>query len=445
MTAKELVAALPEWRGAGLHLLIVRTEDEPALRRALMAHHDPEWWSWSVVKGLERPLERLGAQLTRDAATMLEKVQSLPEAMVVAYDLDAYWHDPAVARALREIAESDRPLLVMVVTTLEALVPVSLQRAGLEISLDLVVGPSGWPTTTAEAGWLASSPGLANFIQSRFTQGTRGLEWIPLGPGFEHLGGLAHFKAWAARKKLAWDPAYRLPMPRGVLLFGMSGTGKSLSAKALARFWGLPLVRLNVGQLFGSFVGQSEDRWHQALAKAEEMAPCVLWVDEVEKVLAGREGSAMTDAGTTARALGYFLTWLEEHQSPVVVVATANDVEQLPMEFLRRGRFDELFFVDLPDDLARGQILDIHLKEQAVKMDASVGEWESLITATEQFSGAELKAVVTDARFLAAERGRSVIWADLLEAAHAIVPLAKTMAEAVSMRRNWAQGRGRLA
>lgn len=444
MTATELLTTLPEWRRAGLHLLVVRTEDEPALRKALMAYEDPTWWSWSVVQGLGRPGERLGAQLTRDPATMLEKVGSLPEGLVVAYDLDGYWDDPAVARALREIAESDRPILLMVVVTTVAVIPPSLQRAGLAVSLDLLPGPTGWPMTSAETRWFDASSGLADFIQSRFTRGVAGLEWIPKGPGFDEVGGLPHFKDWATRKKLAWDPSYRLPIPRGVLLFGISGTGKSLSAKALAQFWGIPLVRLNVGQLFGSFVGQSEARWHQALAKAEEIAPCVLWVDEVEKVLAGREGSQVTDAGTTARALGYFLTWLEEHQSPVVVVATANDVEQLPMELLRRGRFDELFFVDLPDDKARRQILEIHMKQQAVTMDPH-GGWDTLITTTAQFSGAELKDVITNARFLAAERGRSVGLGDLLEAASDIIPLAKTMAEAVLGRRHWAEGRGRLA
>lgn len=445
MTAQELVSHLAEWRRCGLHLLIVHTEDEPALRQALGSSQDDSWWSWSVVQGLERQGDHLGAHLTQDPTTMLEKVHSLPEGLVVAYDLSAYWTDPIVVRLLREIAESSEPRLMILVTPMDAVVPVSLERAGLELSLDLTPGAIGWPTTQAEEKWLALAPELATLIQTRFTTRTAGLEWIPEGPGFEELGGLPHFKAWAAQRKLAWDSSYGLPAPRGVLLFGMSGTGKSLSAKVLARFWGLPLVRLNVGQLFGRFIGQSEARWQQALAKAEDFAPCVLWVDEVEKVLAGREGSGVTDAGTTARALGHFLTWLEEHQSPVVVVATANDVEQLPMEFLRRGRFDELFFVDLPDEKARRQILEIHMKSAAIPVERDAWGWSPLMAATEDFSGAELKAIVTDARFLAAERGRAIGLDDFMDAAHAIIPLATTMAEVVAGRRNWAKGRARLA
>ncbi len=448
MRPGELAARLLVWRRAGLKLVIVRTDDEMALRRAVDNLEGDDIWQWSQVQGLRRRSEKLGAQLTRDPETMLQKVLSLPQGLVVAYDLSAFWDNPGVTRALREIAQGLPPMQIVVVTSGALPIPAALQRVGLEVWLDPESASPGLPLTSLEDQWSKSpeAPELGVLVRSRLVRGTPGLEWVEPGVGFDEVGGLNRLKQWAERRKLAWDPDSALPWPRGLLLFGMPGTGKSLSAKALAAYWNIALLRLNVGQLFASYVGQSEAQWQWALAKAEELAPVVLWVDELEKVLAGQQSSHASDAGTTSRALGYFLTWLEEHQRPVVVVATANEVEQLPPELLRRGRFDALFFVDLPDEADRKAILDIHLRNQGISTDIlAPADWELLLSQTEDFSGAELKDLVTEARFVAATRQGSVSINDFVQALREMVPLAKSMKESLASRRAWAIGRGRRA
>jgi hypothetical protein len=241
-----------------------------------------------------------------------------------------------------------------------------------------------------------------------------------------HVGGLEVLKSWLQRRSRAFTPEaheYGLSWPQGVALIGIPGTGKSLCAKVTAGTWKLPLLRLDMGAVFGGILGVSEKNLREAMQIAEVIAPCVLWVDEVEKAFAGSSG----DSGTAGRILGTFLTWMQEKQAPVFVLATANAVHHLPPEFLRKGRFDEVFFLDLPTRLEREQILEVHLKKRRLNKVRERFDLPAIARATEGFVGAELEAVVNEAMFPAfMDHERMLETEDLLTAARDMVPLAKS-------------------
>lgn len=251
----------------------------------------------------------------------------------------------------------------------------------------------------------------------------------------ERVGGLEVLKAWLERRRMAFsDEAreYGLEMPRGIALLGIPGTGKSLCAKMTAGLWKMPLLRLDMGAVFGGLLGASEKNIREAIQIAEVIAPCVLWIDEIEKAFAGSGG----DSGTARRVLATFLTWMQEKRAPVFVLATANDVEKLPPEFLRKGRFDEVFFLDLPSPAEREQILTVHLRRKGLTMIQQRFALEQVVQATASFVGAELEAVVNDALFPAFMDGRREIeTADLLRAASELVPLAKSRREHIERLR----------
>ena len=253
-------------------------------------------------------------------------------------------------------------------------------------------------------------------------------------------------KEWLIRRSGAFGraaKAYGLPAPKGLLIVGIPGTGKSLTAKATAGAFGLPLLRLDMGCVFGGLVGQSEANLRSVIQTAEAIAPCVLWIDEIEKGFSGSKSNGSTDGGTSSRVFGSFLSWMQEKDKPVFVVATANDVSQLPPEFLRKGRFDEMFFVDLPEALERAQIWDIVIKHHGRKptdFDTVV-----LSRACEQFTGAEIEAVFIDAMHEAFAEGREPLPKDILAAMTNTVPLANLMDGQIGALRHWAKGRAREA
>lgn len=258
-------------------------------------------------------------------------------------------------------------------------------------------------------------------------------------------GGLESLKGWlsARRKAFGSEKAkeFGLPEPKGTLLLGPPGTGKSLTAKVVAKEWGFPLLRLDAGKLFGSLVGQSESQTRMAIQAAEACAPCVVWIDEIEKGLAGAMGQG--DSGTSQRVFGTLLTWLQEKTAPVFVVATANDVSALPPELLRKGRFDEIWFVDLPTPEERAEILNIHLKRR--HRDPEGFDVTSLVKETEGFNGAELEQAIVDALFHAFDEDREMVTEDILSAVRATSPLSKTMSERLDALRHWAATRTRPA
>jgi SpoVK/Ycf46/Vps4 family AAA+-type ATPase len=272
------------------------------------------------------------------------------------------------------------------------------------------------------------------------------LEYMHPDARLENVGGLDILKDWIEKRRVAFEPRaqeYGLPAPKGVLLIGVQGCGKSLAAKAIAAAWHLPLLRLDVGRLFGSLLGSSEENVRTAIRVAESVAPAILWVDEIEKSMAGSSSSGSTDGGTSARVLSSFLTWLQEKTSPVFVIATANDVTQLPPELLRKGRLDETFFVDLPGHEERREIICIHLKSRGHKLEGF--NIDALAKATEGYSGAELEQVVISALFDAYAANQPLSQAHMIEAAASSVPLSRTMKENIDRLRNWAEGRARRA
>ncbi len=259
----------------------------------------------------------------------------------------------------------------------------------------------------------------------------------------ESIGGLHNFTDWASKRFLAFSPeakAYGIPAPKGTLLIGVPGSGKSLSAKALANLWQKPLLKLDIGKLFGSLVGETEGNTRKALAMAEAMAPCILWIDEIEKGLAGLQSSGKTDSGVTSRAFGTILTWLQEKEVPVFVIATANNVSQLPPEFLRKGRFDEIFFVDIPSEAERQEIFAIQLKKyKRNPCDFDVG---TLANNSENFTGAEIEQAIINALYNTWGSDHKVLTTEaILEAIRDISPMAASgsMSEQINATRRWAE------
>ena len=272
------------------------------------------------------------------------------------------------------------------------------------------------------------------------------LEYYRADESLKQIGGMDVLKDWLGKRNVAFDEEARefgLPTPKGLLLIGVQGCGKSLAAKAIASFWQLPLLRLDVGRLFGSLVGSSEENMRTAIRVAESVAPAVLWVDEIEKSMAGSQSSGSTDGGTTARVMSTFLTWLQEKTAPVFVIATANNIQQLPPELLRRGRLDETFFVDLPDVSERRDIFIIHLARR--KRDPASFDVKALAEATEGFSGAEIEQVVVSGLYDAYAAKQPLSTEVLLCSIKDTVPLSRTMKESIDLLRDWAEGRARRA
>lgn len=261
------------------------------------------------------------------------------------------------------------------------------------------------------------------------------------------IGGSELLQQWLKdrRKAFASEKArkFGLPESKGLLLVGVPGCGKSATVKEIARDWGLPAMRLDIGKVFGSLVGQSEAQIRQAIEAAEACAPCVLWVDEIEKGLGGTKNGGGGDSGTSQRVFGALLTWLQEKTKPVFVVATANNVAGLPPELLRKGRFDEIFFVDLPDEAEREAIARIHVTRR--KRDLELLDPKAISLICRDFSGAEIEQSIVDAMFRAYSEDREVTLEDIKAAAEATMPLAVTMSEDIAKLRAWAKGRARYA
>jgi ATP-dependent 26S proteasome regulatory subunit len=273
------------------------------------------------------------------------------------------------------------------------------------------------------------------------------LEYTEPYEHLSHIGGLAELKRWLNKRQMAFSERARqfgLPEPRGLLLLGVPGGGKSLVAKATANLWQLPLLRLDMGKVFSQMVGSSEENIRSALRMAETVSPAVLWLDEIEKGLAGTISSHRSDAGTAARVFGSFLVWLQEKTKPVFVIATSNNVHLLPPELLRKGRFDEIFFVDLPSQEEREEIFGIHLAQR--HRDPHQFDLARLAHGTEGFSGAEIEQVIISGLYDAFDDGeRELTEQDLLHAAAATVPLSRTMREQMNGLRNWARTHARQA
>ncbi len=273
------------------------------------------------------------------------------------------------------------------------------------------------------------------------------LEYIEEDETIDSVGGLEELKRWLKQRSNAFTERareYGLPQPKGMLILGVPGCGKSLIAKTTSRLWGLPLLRLDMGRVYdGSTVGRSEANLRSALKTAESISPVILFIDELDKAFAGGGGSGDSDGGTSGRIFGSFLTWMQEKKSPVFVMATANRVERLPGEFLRKGRFDEIFFVDLPNPAERRDIFNIHLGKRRSEINRF--DLEQLTKISDGFSGAEIEQAIIAAMYDAFAQEREFTQLDIIAAIKATLPLSRTMTEQVTALRDWAGQRARPA
>jgi hypothetical protein len=478
-------------------LLWIVTREEARAERVIFdaaaaAGYDVRCWDCAtgVSQFDGRPID---ARATDPGESLAMVRDTATRAVWILRDLPAWLRDPTIARAVRSLARSlpmqPRDMArAMVVITPSSEVPPELaghaivldlpmpDRAEVAALLDSAIAAlpeemreSAAPNGTRDAAIDAAIGLSADEAQSTFARSLivhrridpatvaqekrrviareRVLEWFePLSGGLDAVGGLELLKGWLNGRRAAFSPAaraYGLPAPKGVLLVGVPGCGKSLTAKAIATAWGMPLLRLDLGALKSKFVGESEGNVRRALKVAETVAPCVLWLDEIEKALAGATQGA-ADGGVSADALGAVLQWMQDRAGSVFVCATANDVSKLPPELLRKGRFDEVFFVDMPNMIERDAILRAALREH--RCDVASVDVGTIAAAAADFTGAELAALIPDAMFAAfADGARPIVTTDLMRAVYSTVPLARTAGERVTALRQWANGRARPA
>ena len=278
------------------------------------------------------------------------------------------------------------------------------------------------------------------------------LEFVKTDLSIDDIGGLDNLKNWLIKRNNSWSEkaqAYNLPAPKGVLITGVPGCGKSLTAKAMSAIWGLPLLKLDMGKIFGGIVGSSEENMRKAIETAEAVSPSILWVDEIEKGFGGMKSGG--DSGTSARVFGTFLTWLQEKTKPVFVIATANDISSLPPELLRKGRFDEIFFVDLPTFKEREKIFNLHINKRLKKttvtheVTASDEVCREMAALSEGYVGAEIEQIVISAMYEAFYADRGLRKEDIIKSIKETVPLSSTQREQILELRAWAQNRAVLA
>ncbi|MGI5865467.1 MAG: AAA family ATPase [Myxococcales bacterium] len=462
----------------------------------MAAAHGKALYFWSITKGLRKvsgarafaPLEN-----THQPPEALAAIEKLTEAsLVVLKDFHPYLDDPVVVRAMRELAHAlkstfttviilspklDIPLeLEKEVTVLDVPLPtardlynllceiVSVVRQGNRATVDLrkdqveqiIKAALGLTLSEAENAFAkaiatdgrldAADVALVLEEKRQVIRKSGLLEYFPPEEDLRNIGGLDNLKIWLQRRANAFGEQARrfgLPEPKGLLLLGVQGCGKSLTAKAIASQWRLPLLRLDMGRIFSGLVGSSEENLRKAIRVAESVAPVVLWVDEIEKGLAGLSGPSGGDGGVSARVFGTFLTWLQEKTAPVFVVATANKIENMPPELVRKGRFDEIFFVDLPMEAERRQIVEIHLRRR--KRDPQAFDTAEIAGMTQGFSGAEIEQAVVSALYDAFAEGTDLQQRHVVVAIRETVPLSKTMSHEIVRLREWAKTRTRPA
>jgi SpoVK/Ycf46/Vps4 family AAA+-type ATPase len=414
-------------------LEVVAGREEPALFAVLDAHRvldQPEG-----VRALRDALSEIGRR--RQVLVLIGPVIDLPlelEREVARISLPL--PNAAELRGLfAKVAETSGGKEQPDPALLDACVRAALGLAGAEA---VRVFRKAW---LAGKGLDESAPGRIVAEKRQALRRTPALTFHDAEEGLDDVGGLGELKRWLRERRRAFGADARrfgLPAPRGLLLLGVQGCGKSLCAKAVAREWQFPLLRLDLAAVFGASGSSPELTVREAIAVAESLAPAVLWIDEIEKGFAATEHDART-----SRLFGSFLTWLAEKKSPVFVTATANDVTRLPPELLRRGRFDELFFVDLPSSSERAEILAIHLRKHG--RDPAQFPLEELASQAERLSGAELAQVVSAALYKAFGEDRDLNDTDIADTIHETVPLYETYEERIKELRNWARTRTRAA
>ena len=294
-----------------------------------------------------------------------------------------------------------------------------------------------------------NSPYIVSAEKEQIIRKSGILDYFPKNESLKDIGGMDELKDWLQKRQMAYEKNARdwgLQEPKGLLLLGVPGCGKSLTAKSIASFWNMPLLRLDIGKVYQGLVGSSEDNIRKAIMTAEAVAPCVLWIDEIEKGLSGVQSSGATDGGVTSRIFSTILTWMQEKTTPVFVVATANNINLLPPELLRKGRFDEIFFVDLPTAEERKKIFSIHLEKKGQNL--SNFALEKISEKTDGFNGAEIEECIKEAMFAAYiqdPQHPNLQTKHIIDVIEATVPLSQTMNEQITSLRKWATTRAKSA
>jgi len=471
-------------------LVVIETHEEARAVSLLERIANQEQWpfyTWSIADGVRRRVPAEAEPDTNELTKALHSIdRSLSMGVYVLCDAHPFLEDPLNQRLIKEIARDYNKVprtLVFVGPQVE--LPKDLQRQSARFELALASTEAIHQLLREEAQlWraegggelrgeqdaarvlvqhLAGMPlddarrlvrqairddGLLNQADvdrvlklKHEALGSGGVMSLELDTGrFEDVGGQASLKRWLSlRRQIFLDPAQAkgLDSPKGILLLGVQGAGKSLAAKAIAGSWGLPLLRLDFGALYNKYHGETERNLRDALKLADAMAPCVLWIDEIEKGLAAEGGSS--DGGVSRRVLGTLLTWMSERKSRVFLAATANDIQSLPPELLRKGRFDEIFFVDLPDEAVRRDIFTIHLRARELKPESfDVG---ALAKAADGYSGAEIEQAIVSALYEARSKNQPLDSAHVRAELERSKPLSVLMAEQVQALRDWARSR----
>ncbi|HSR54214.1 MAG TPA: AAA family ATPase [Acidobacteriota bacterium] len=472
-------------------VIVMETVEEERARRLLRetaAEMGLPFFEWTVTRGLRRPPNQSMIHGTNDPQVMLRHLESLTiEAVYMLKDLGGHLSNPQIARQFRELCQKfAQTRSALVLTGADVDLPSGVRHKAVYYSLQL---PSREELKEVMETALSSlrrkrtfdvdlRPGdLGRFIsalrgmtlnqarqavayavledgrldaqdvrrvQERKAQMIRDggiLEFFPAEDNQAELGGFANLQDWLKRAQIGFSPRAQelnLRAPKGILIVGVQGCGKSLAAKVIARRWQMPLLKLDAGSLYDKYVGESEKNFRRAVSMAESMAPAVMWIDEIEKAF-GPAGSSDQDGGLSRRLLGAFLTWLQEKSAEVFVVATANDLGVLPPEMMRKGRFDEIFFVDLPVPQDRRRIFEIHLglrNQEPARFDL-----DELARASEGFSGAEIEQAVIAAAYRSLHQGSPLSTALILGEISDTVPLSVSRREDIERLRSTARNR----
>lgn len=458
---------------------------------------DVNLYKWNCVEGLlevspEEKTIKIDDEPVLEPSMVLKYIHSIKDKshkdIFVLEDFNAYIEEDDVKFYLRQISQKAkfRNTHVIVLSALYKL-PVELEKyitvlatplpdrkeleitlrgveknCGLTLSVDMrnkmVDAALGMTTMEADLAFCLAAvrdqlgenaPYTVSSEKEQIIRKSGILDYFPKNENLKDVGGMDILKDWLFKRKKVYEKNARdfgLDEPKGLLLLGVPGCGKSLTAKSIASFWNMPLLRLDIGKVFQGLVGSSEDNIRKAIATSEAVAPCVLWIDEIEKGLSGVQSSGSTDGGVTSRIFSTILTWMQEKTSPVFVVATANNINLLPPELLRKGRFDEIFFVDLPTAQERQNIFSIHLKKKG--QDPSKYPLGILGKKTEGFNGAEIEECIKEAMFAAYvdNPDNPVLNASyIMDAISETVPLSTTMKEQIAALRSWATTRAKNA
>lgn len=481
-------------------LLFVVTWEEDRVRKLLgmvAVKQQKPLLEWSVTDGLRTVISQKqqasdnGPKRQRDALALLNEIlQTEQPGIYLLKDFHVYLETPEIVRQLRDLALALRHTHKTVVLLSPVLkLPVELEKSATVIDLPLpgheelsellherVANPKvsrqfrinlnagerealiraaqGLTLAEAENAFaraivrdnVLDAGDIPVVLQEKMQtiRKTGVLEYVETTNTFENVGGMDLLKDWLGKRTRAFTREardYGLPEPRGLMLLGVQGCGKSLVAKTIASAWQVPLLRLDMSRIFHAYIGSSEDNMRRALRIAETLAPVVLWIDEAEKAFSGGGSSDSVDGGTTARVVGQFLMWMQERTAPVFVVMTANSIDRLPPELLRKGRLDEIFFVDLPRGRERAEIFNIHLTK--LRREVQQFNLRELVNVSDGFSGSEIEQAIISAMHDSFFEDREVTTKDIVRALQQTVPLSKTMREDIGRLRMWAADRAR--